>query len=266
MYIDTHAHLDFEQFHKDVDKTIERAKKVGVGRIINVGTNLQGSRDSFKIAKKYPEVFASVGIHPHDAHEATGQAMSELLEMASDEKVVAIGEIGLDYFKSEKINSRDAKEEQKKAFLTQIGLAKRLDLPVIIHNRDADDDILEILKKQEETKGVIHCFSAGTSFAKEILSLGFYISFTGMITFKSKKKGEIHACGIEDRSIVSQIPIEKILIETDSPFMAPEPYRGKRNEPAYVLEVAKKIAEIKRIPLKEVEKITTQNAERLFGI
>lgn len=267
MLIDTHAHLDFDQFHRRHDEVITRAKKVGVENIINISTSLQGSRDSINLAENYPEIYASVGIHPYDALTADRNTMTNLLELAQNEKVVAVGEIGLDYVKDEV-----DKGTQKKAFIVQIGLAKRLDLPIIIHNRQADEDILEIIKIQADgLKGVIHCFSSSWKVAQKFLDLGFYISFTGSITFKDKKKKEledqVRGCNVQSGilEVVKKVPIDKVLIETDCPFLAPEPYRGKVNEPAYVVEVAKKIAEVKGLPFEEVAKKTTENAIKLFN-
>lgn len=265
MLIDTHAHLDFDQFHRRHDEVITRAKKVGVENIINISTSLQGSRDSINLAENYPEIYASVGIHPYDALTADRNTMTNLLELAQNEKVVAVGEIGLDYAK----NNID-KATQKKAFVVQIGLAKRLDLPIIIHNRDADKDILEILKIQgDHLRGVIHCFSSGWQEAKKFLDLGYYISFTGSITFKNKQKtDQTRGCNVAGGilDVIKKVPLNRILIETDSPFLAPEPYRGKVNEPAYVVEVANKIAEVKGFSFEKVADTTTQNAEKLFKL
>jgi len=255
MLIDTHAHLDFEQYHRRHAEVIARAQKAGVEKIINVGTSLQGCRDSLKLAEEFPPVYAALGIHPSDTREDDRGIMAEILKLAQNKKVVAIGEIGLDYYRNP-IPS----EIQKRSFVTQLGLAKRLNLPIIIHNRKADKDILEILKLQAEgLHGVIHCFSGNWSLAKKFLALDFFISFTGVITFESKDKGLY-----ELKEVVKKIPLEKIMVETDCPFLAPEPYRGKVNEPAYVREIAKKIAEIKNIPFTRVAAITTQNAYQLF--
>ena len=264
MLIDTHAHLDFAQFHRRHDEVIQRAHKARVNKIINVGTTLQGSRDSVGLANKYPGIYASVGIHPHDVLSVDRTSMADILDLAKDDKVVAIGEIGLDYFGKD-FN----KEAQRKEFIIQIVLAKRLGLPIIIHNRKADEDILEILKVQEYSKGVIHCFSSSWQVAHKFLDLGFYISFTGSITFGIKKqKDQSRGCSPSGAilEVIKNTPLDKILIETDCPFLAPEPYRGKTNEPAYVVEVAKKIAEIRNISLEEVARKTTKNAERLFKL
>lgn len=268
MLIDSHAHLDFDQFRRKHGEVIKRAKNAGVKKIINVGTNLQGSRDSSILAEKYSGVYATVGVHPHDALTADRAAMAGLLELARNEKVVAIGEIGLDYAKDEVDQAT-----QKKAFIVQIGLAKRLNLPIIIHNRQADEDILEIIKIQADgLKGVIHCFSSSWDIAKKFLDLGFYISFTGSITFKDNKKkdqeDQVRGCNVVSGilEVVKKTPMDKLLVETDCPFLAPEPYRGQTNEPAYVVEVAKKIAEVKGLSFEEVANTTTQNAEKLFTL
>lgn len=263
MLIDTHAHLDFAQFHRQHDVVIRKAYQVGVDKIINVGTTLQGSRDSASLAMKYSGVYAAVGIHPHDIISANRSAMAELLDLAQKRKVVAIGEIGLDYAEKD-VN----KEAQKNAFIVQIGLAKRLNLPIIVHNREADEDVLGIIKIQDDNlRGVIHCFSSGWNSAQKFLDLGFYISFTGSITFKDKKpKDKVRGCTVSGGAleVIKKAPLEKIMVETDSPFLAPEPYRGQTNEPANVVEVAKKIADIKSISFEKVCAETTKNAENLF--
>ena len=265
MLVDTHAHLDFDQFHRQHDKIISRAHKAGVKNIINIGTSLQGSRDSIILANKYSEVYASVGIHPHDALTADRAAMANLLELAQNQKVVAIGEIGLDY-----AQNKVDKAIQKKAFIVQIGLAKRLSLPIIVHNREADNDILSILKIQDHNlAGVIHCFSSDWTVAKSFLDLGYYISFTGSITFGRKKQiDQTRGCSVTGSilEVVKKAPLDKILLETDCPFLSPEPYRGQTNEPAYVEEVAKKIAQVKGLSFKKIAEVTTQNAINLFKL
>lgn len=266
MLIDTHAHLDFEQFHDDREKVLKNAKKAGVEKIINVGSSLQGSIDSVKLAQSCDQIYAAVGIHPEDIDGINGNVMAQITELAQKPKVVAIGEIGLDYFH----NSKN-KEKQKREMIVQIGIARRFSLPLIIHCRDAENDVLEILKEEAEgLKGVLHCFSGDWIFAKKILDIGFLISFTGAITYKQKKKENEDPRGCEYKSdvhkAIEKIPLEKMMVETDSPFLTPEPYRGKRNEPAYVVEVAKKIAEIKNISFSEVAKTATKNAENLFKL
>ena len=255
MLIDTHAHLDFKEFDKDCDKVIKRAFENDVEKIINIGCNLDRSQASIDLAHKYENIFASIGVHPHDGKKNSIDEISEkLFEMAQEKKVVAIGEIGLDYYRLEKENDKDI---QKKVFRTQLDIAKEFDLPVILHCRDAYEDMIDIIKKDNFKRGVSHCFLGSKEIAKRYLELGFYISFTGVITFKNA--GEVI-------DVVREIPLERILVETDAPFLAPEPHRGKRNEPAYVKYVAEKIATIKEIGYDQVAKVTTKNAEELFGI
>ncbi len=258
MLIDTHTHLDFEQFKNDRGEVIKRAVQNGVLKMINIGSSFTGSHDSIRLAHEYPQIYAAVGIHPQDISEATGEVMAKILKFTENSKVVAIGEIGLDF---SKIKNSTEKINQIKFFRIQIGVAKEKHLPLIIHSRDAHEEVISTLKSlikkgDCDPCGVFHCFCGNLRQAQEILDLGFNISFTGNITFK----------GSEPSEVISGIPLDKILIETDSPFLAPEPYRGKRCEPSYVKEVAKKISEIKAVPFNEVAEITTKNAEKLFNI
>jgi TatD DNase family protein len=253
-FFDSHVHLDMEPLKIDMQAVIERAHKAGVERMINIGSSLRGSKASIEIASMYPNIWASVGLHPHDA-DATPNidiVIEELRSMASDEKVIAIGEIGLDYFNLE---SEDLKKDQKKLFEAQLELASELNIPVIIHTRDAEEDTLQSLGKYKLT-GVIHCFTGKPEYVKRFLDMGFSIGFTG---FDQEKFEHI-------RESLKVVPIDKILVETDAPFLAPEPYRGKPNEPSYVCEVTKKVAEIKNIEVDEVAKITYDNANKLFDL
>lgn len=264
MYIDSHCHLDFEPLRNEQEAVIERAHKAGVAKMINVGSSLRGSKASIEIANKYPHIWAAVGLHPHDAETTSDldSTIDELRELAKNDKVVAIGEIGLDYFNNQNPLTIDQRRKQNELFRAQLELAKELNLPVIIHTRDAETETLSQLStvsSQLSRKGVIHCFTGSPDFAKKLLDLGFYIGFTGFVTFDQPKFDHI-------RESVKIVPIDRLLIETDAPFLAPEPYRGKTNEPAYVFEVAKKIAEIKKISLEEVTEKTSANAETLFGI
>lgn len=255
MLIDTHAHLDFKEYDKDRDEVIKRAFEGGVEKIINVGCNLDRSQASINITKKYDQIFASIGVHPYDGKSDSIKTITErLFKMAKDEKVVAIGEIGLDYYRLEKERNKDI---QKRVFRTQLDVAKELELPVILHCRDAYEDMLDIIKKDNIKRGVSHCFLGNKEIAKRYLELGLYLSFTGVITFKNA--GEVI-------DVVRETPLERILIETDAPFLAPEPHRGTRNEPAYVKYIAEKIATIKEIGYDQVAKVTTKNVEELFGI
>lgn len=251
MYIDTHSHLNFKVFNADYKDAILRANSVGVEKIIVVGSNLKTSKKALEIANKNENIFVAIGLHPiHVENEDFGL---EFEKLAKNKKVVAIGETGLDYF-----HIRDNKEKQKDVFIKHLKLAQNVNKPVILHNRDAGDDILSILTSQNTLpKGVMHCFSENLEFAKIIIDMGFLISFTGIITFTKNQ---------DTLQVVKEIPLEKIMIETDCPYLTPNKYRGKRNEPAYVVEVAKKIAEIKKISLEKVEDITSKNAIELFKL
>lgn len=251
-FIDTHIHIDFPQFNQDREAVIQKAQSAFVGKMINVGCNLKTSQKSIALAEKYPNIWATVGIHPSDVKIYNSQIEKELFELAKNKKVVAIGEIGLDYF-----YGKDNQEEQKKVLTAQIKIAKEVEKPVVIHTRDAGADLLKILKQEKPQQAVIHCFTETAAFAEEILAMGYMISFTGIITYAKAE---------ELRQVVSKTPLNRIMIETDCPFLAPQKYRGERNEPAFVVEVAQKIAEIKNIGLEEIAEKTTQNAEVFFGI
>jgi TatD DNase family protein len=262
MFIDTHAHLDFPEYKNEVPAVLGRAKEAGVGNIINVGVDLETSKHSIDLARRYPEVYASVGLHPHSALDLDIETPGQLLTMASHDKVVAIGEIGLDYYylkRSSKYANCPKREEQIFCFEQMLDLALETKLPTIIHTREADADILAILKTyQGGIRAVVHCFSGNYEFAEKILDMGFAISVTGIITFKNVDPDLIDA--------IKRVPLGSIMIETDSPYMTPEPNRGKRNEPKDVVEVAKRLAEIKGLPLEEVEQETTKKAKKFFGI
>jgi TatD DNase family protein len=251
--IDSHAHLDFKDFVNDQADTIQRAKEVGVFRIINIGTSLATSRHSVELAQNHATVYATVGIHPHDSKEVTKENLAKLRILSQQPKVVAIGEIGLDYFKM-----YQQVDIQERAFRAQLELALELKLPVVIHTRAADSATIEMLQNIQSAnwEGVFHCFPGDVAMARQVLDLGFHISFTGVITFKNSTASEV----------IRYIPFEKLLIETDCPFMTPVPHRGKRNEPAYVYFVAQKIAEIKGVSLERVAELTTTNTERIFKI
>ena len=253
MIIETHAHLDFDQFDSDREEVIKRAHKSGIEIIFNIGTNLETSRFSSELAQKYENIYASVGIHPHDSQEANDENLSELSRLYRNAKVIAIGEIGLDYYKMYKPET-----VQKQAFHKQLELALELDAPIIIHDRNADAEIIEILAsyKRADWKGVFHCFPGDVRMAETVLDLGFHISFTGVITFKNFKAG----------AVVEYVPLDRLLLETDCPFMAPAPFRGKRNEPAYLKYTAEKMAEIKAISFGELAHQTRFNTLKLFQI
>lgn len=259
--IDTHAHLDFKEFDPDRDEVIRRAYAGGVEKIINVGCNLERSRDSIELARKYKNIYASIGVHPHDVGKYKKERMKDELEkLIQSNKVVAIGECGLDYYRLEK---EEDKEKQKEFFKIQLEIAYNKGVPLIIHCRDAFNDLLEILKDSKfknpnSKQGVTHCFSGNRQIARQFLELGFLISFTGSITY-TKPEGEL-------LKVVKEVPLEKIMIETDCPYLAPVPHRGERNEPLYVKYIAEKIAEVKGIDLEEVKRKTTENAKWLFGL
>lgn len=261
MFIDTHAHLDFPEFKYETGAILGRAKEAGVERVLNVGVDLESSKHSLELARRYPEIYASVGLHPHSSLDLDIETRGTLLTYAGNEKVVAIGEIGLDYYylkRSSQYAHCPSREQQIFCFEQMLDLALETKLPVIIHSREAEADILAVMKSYSSgLRGVLHCFSGNHQFAEKILDLGFALSFTGNITYKKSE---------EIIEAVKRVPIGSIMIETDSPYLAPEPYRGKRNEPAYVVEVARKIAEIKNLSLAEVKRETTKKATKLFGI
>jgi len=251
MFIDTHAHLNFKAFSNDYAQAIERAFLTDVKKIINVGSNLETSKKAVEIAQKYEQVYAAVGLHP--IHVKDEAFTDEFKKLAQDGKVVAVGETGLDYY-YDKTNATS----QKEVFAKHLKMAQVVSRPVILHSREASEDILPILMAERpEPKGVMHCFGENWEFAKVILDMGLYISFTGLITFTKN---------YQTFEVIKNTPLERILIETDCPFMTPESYRGRRNEPAYVIEVARKIAELKKIPLEKVAEATTKNAEELFKL
>ena len=252
MLFDSHAHLDNPQFDEDRDELIQKIHSKGVSNIMNIGACLETSRHSIELAEKYDFIYAAVGIHPTEVYELSDSALDEIRQMAKHDKVKAIGEIGLDY------HFDDTDREKQIDWLNrQLCLAKELDMPVIIHDRDSKGECISILKEHNISNGVMHCFSGSDQIAKEVLDMGFHISFTGVLTFKNAKKAV---------KALSVVPLEKLLIETDCPYMAPEPYRGNRNHSGYVIEVARKIAEVKNIDLDTVIRVTAENAKRLFGI
>jgi len=254
MLIDTHCHLDFKDFDKDRDDVIKRAAAEGVKYIINVGSSSEGSERSLELAKKYGSIFASIGIHPHDAGAVSESVMSKMRDMARDEKVVAIGEVGLDYYRNS--SGLDA---QKSSFREFITLAAETGLPLIIHNREANADTITILREELGAKinGVMHCFSGDADFLEQCLNIGLHVSFTCNVTFKN-------ASGL--RALLKKVPMERLFLETDAPFLAPQIVRGQRNEPSYLKYLVREIAGVKGISEKEVADITTKNAVIFFGL
>lgn len=254
MLFDSHAHLDSERFEGERDAIIERAKAAGLSLIMNPGADYASSVRAVELSETYDMVYAAVGIHPHDADSVDDRMLSLIKALAKNKKVMAIGEIGLDYH-----YDHSPRDVQQKVFIDQIRLAKSLKLPIIIHDREANDDMMRILKEEEafETGVVLHCFSGSAELARQYIKLGAYISIAGPLTFKNNRKT------IE---VVEVVPLDRLFVETDSPFLTPVPYRGKRNEPAYVEHVADKIAEIKGLTYREVVEATKENACRFFGI
>jgi len=252
--IDSHCHLDFKEFEKDLNKVLNNAKEQNVIGIQTICTKITEFNKILKLATKYKNIWCSVGTHPHNAKKEKNITKQEIIDLCNNKNVIGIGETGLDYFYE---NSKRA--IQKESFIKHIQVSQETKLPLIVHARDADKDIIKILHKEYNKKkfsGVIHCFTSTDDLAKAALEIGFYISFSGIITFKNAKN---------IREICKKIPIEKILIETDSPYLAPVPYRGKRNEPSFVKETLVKIAEIKNVPIPKLEKITTENFFNLFN-
>lgn len=251
---DTHAHYDDEKFANDGTDAINRARSSGVGYIINVSSNLASAVESISMAQEFSFVYAAIGVHPHNAETMNNNIITMLADFATYEKVVAVGEIGLDYH----YNFSPA-EIQKHWFARQIDLAKNLKLPIIVHNREAHEDVMKIIKSEKAgtVGGVFHCFSGSVEMAKQLLNRNFYISVGGPVTFKNAKK-------IID--VVKYVPNDRLLIETDCPYLAPEPYRGRRNESSYIKYIVEKIADIKNLDIEEVAVMTTQNAKALFRI
>jgi len=252
MFIDTHCHLDFPEFDQDRDAVVKNARDQGIEYIVNIGSSLEGSLRSLDLTRKYPQIYATVGIHPHEADSFNEKVKNKIETLAKEEKVVGIGEIGLDYFR----NFSKA-ENQRALFLSMIGLAKDCGLPMVIHCRQAQDEVLKILKDAMPIKAVIHCFSGDENFLKECLSLGFFISYTCNITYKKAE-------GL--RSMVGATPLEKLFLETDAPYLSPEGLRGRRNEPLNVRSVAEEISRIKKISVDEIAQATTANAKEFFNL
>ncbi len=255
LLIDTHAHLDHAQFDEDRDAVIARALEQGISRILSVGCDLESSAANVRLSAAHAQVFAAVGIHPHDAPQADDAGLAFLAKLLQQsEKVVAVGEIGLDFYRD-----RAPRDAQRLAFRRQIALARHVKKPIIVHDRDAHDEVLAILREEgaAEVGGVLHCFSGDTTMARACLDLGFYLSFPGTITYPKNDAA---------REVVRAIPIDHLLVETDCPYLAPQAFRGKRNEPAYIRHTAAMIAEIKGLSLEDVARITSRNACKLFGI
>ena len=252
MLFDTHAHMNDPAFDEDREEMILGLKERGTDFVMNVGCCLDSSRDCVQMAETYPFVYASVGSHPDSADEVNEAVLEEYRALAQHPKVKAIGEIGLDYY-----YETIPREIQQQAFRMQMELARELKMPVIVHERNAHDDGMRIAKEFKDVTGVFHCYSGSAEMARQLVNMGWYIGFTGVLTFKNARKAVETA---------EQIPLERIVLETDCPFMAPEPFRGKRNDPGYLFRMAERLAELRGISVEEVHEITTQNAKNLYRI
>ncbi|WP_291576064.1 TatD family hydrolase [Clostridium sp. UBA4548] len=253
MIFDSHSHYDDSQFNEDRDLVLKEIKEKGVIGVLNCGSDLRGLNMSIELAEKYDFVYAAVGIHPEYAQIVDENLIEQIKNHAKNPKVRAIGEIGLDYYWEE----NPPREVQKKAFRMQMEAARELNLPVVIHDREAHQDTLEIMKEFSQVKGVVHCFSGSVEFAKECLKLGYYIGITGVVTFKNAKV---------IKEVVKAVPIDKLLVETDCPYMAPTPYRGKRNQSNYIEYIIEEIADLKGITKEDVEKNTIKNTKNLLNL
>ena len=253
MFVDTHAHLQWASFDNDRKDVLERAKEKRVTRIVNIGFDIAGSLKGVKLAGNHEGLYATVGIHPHNANTLNEKTVAKLRELAANPKVVAIGEIGLDYYRN-----LSPKEVQKKAFETQLALAQELKLPVVIHDREAHDDVLQALSRfKVKIKGVMHCFSGSKEMAQQCMDLGFRISFNGTITYPKAH---------ELREIAEWMDLKNMLLETDCPWLAPQDMRGKRNEPSFLPMIAQEIANLKRVSVDDLAENTTRNAEEILKL
>lgn len=254
MIIDTHTHYDDEAFHEDRDALLSSFANHGIEMAVNMGASIQSTKNTLELMKKYPFIYGAVGVHPSETGEMNDHLMDWLKEAAAQPKVVAIGEIGLDYYWDE-----PQREIQKKWFIRQLNLARETKLPVVIHSRDAAKDTLDIMKEQKagDMGGVIHCFSYGTELAKEYLNMGFYLGIGGVVTFKNARKL---------KEVVEYMPMERMVLETDCPYLSPEPFRGRRNSSLNLPYVIKAVSQIKGIPEEEIISITNNNAKAMYRI
>lgn len=254
MLIDSHAHLDDDRFDRDRDRLIKSLKDNGIELVVNPGADLQSSIKAVSLASEYENIYAAIGVHPHSAKEMDESTIEVFRSFSKRDKVVAIGEIGLDYY-----YDNSPRDIQRKWFVEQLRLAKEVDLPVIIHSRDAAKDTFDILSEAQDgsLRGVLHCYSGSIEMALEYIKLGFYISIAGPVTFKNARVL---------REVAEAVPLDKLLIETDSPYLTPEPYRGKRNEPIFVKHVAGTIAEVKGVSFEDIATATRRNTKNLFKI
>jgi TatD DNase family protein len=254
MLVDSHCHLDFPDFAAELDAVVARARAAGIVRMVTISTRVRRHAQVLAIAEKFPDVFCSVGTHPHNAHEELDIGAAELMAIAKHPKVVAIGEAGLDYF-----YDKSPRSAQAQGFLNHIAAAQATGLPLVIHAREADADVAAILEKEMAARpfpAVLHCFTGGAELARRALAIGLYISFSGILTFK--KSDDL-------RAVAASVPLDRLLVETDAPYLAPGKYRGKRNEPAYVVETARELARVKGVSEAEIARATTENFLRLYA-
>ncbi len=250
MLFDTHAHLNDNRFDDDRGALISLLPSKNVSTVVNIGDSVEASKESIALAKEYPFIFATVGIHPHWAKEVTYEMLKEIEDLAKEDKVVAIGEIGLDYH-----YDNSPKNVQAKVFRAQMDIAKKLNMPVVIHSREATQDTIEILKEYPEVIGIVHSYSGSSETARILVDMGYYLSFNGVATFKNAHK---------TREVLLNVPKDRVLIETDCPYLTPEPHRGKRNDPSLVQYVANQIADLWGMSIEEVERITMENGKKIY--
>jgi len=252
MLIDTHCHLDFPEFDSDRPEVLKRARQAGVEYIINVGSSITGSINSVKLAQDDANIFAVVGCHPHDSQGFSSQDLEALRTLAKSDKVAAIGEIGLDYYRN-----LSPQENQQKTFVSLLRLAEDLDLPVVIHSRQAQEDTLRIMDQEGVKRAIVHCFGGDLIFLRACLERGYLVSFTCNVTYKKAQ---------DVRDAVKAVPLERFCLETDAPYLAPQGFRGKRNEPAFMRELAEQISRIKGLSVEEISRATTRNAKTFFNL
>lgn len=253
--VDTHCHIDGAEYDRDRDEMIVRASRAGVRLLVNMGDSLESSRRSVEMAARHENVYTGVGVHPEEAFPFTRADDDRLAALAGKTRVIAIGEVGLDYYWEK---NQDKRQLQRDIFIRQLALARDLNLPVCIHDREAHGDLLKILQTEgKENRGVVHCFSGSLELARELLKLGWYLGVDGPVTYGNAKKS---------LEIVQEIPLDRLLLETDSPYLTPHPYRGRRNEPGLVRLVAERIAELREMPLAELAAQTTRNARKIYGL
>ena len=254
MLIDSHAHLDMKQFDSDRDQVIDRALSADVKHIITVGIDIKSSRNALHLTTHYPSIFATIGIHPHNADNTNNNDLEQIALIAQHDKIIAIGEIGLDFFRN-----RSARQKQIEVFTQQLAIAMSIDFPVVIHDREAHTETLKILSsfKRNGLHGMIHCFSGDYKLAKTFIDMGYYISISGTVTYNNAR---------QTQDVARKIPLNRLLLETDAPFLAPTPYRGKRNEPSYLIHTAQKIAKLRGISFEEISYQTSKNVCQLFNL